>query len=279
MPAAVQKVPFGALVLHPGGIHHVALSAEKPRSYAVSRRRSTFAVTAAGSPDFDGRTTETEQDEFEAAMAAGRRMSLEGSIYVSSEVEVVVEELDDVDREAQRRASQAQFDVGEAEKPTEPVGHDWEAEDDGPSVDEPAAGDIANALPMAEGKKDIKLAGPVVDAANRSMKASEAPSKSSTPMSMATPSSVSTPLPAPFEVSPSSSHAPPQLASPHSPVIASAPLEPSPSTSSHTRVDKNMDVLRELRRIESAVPNRIEKVVARELEKHGALPGFFPAQE
>ncbi|GAA5965365.1 hypothetical protein JCM21900_006012 [Sporobolomyces salmonicolor] len=271
MPAAVQKVPFGALVLHPGGIHHVALSAEKPRSYAASRRRSTFAVTAAGapgSPDFDGRTTETEQDEFEAAMAAGRRMSLEGSIYVSSEVEVVVEELDDVDREAQRRASQAQFDVEEAETPTEAVGHDWEAEGDGPSVDEPAAGDIANALPMAEGRKDIKLVGPVVDAANRSMKASEAPSKSSTPVSMVMPSSVSTSLPAPFEVSPSSSHAPPQLASPHSPVIASAPLEPSPSTSSHGRVDKNMDVLRELRRIESAVPNRIEKVVARELEKH-----------
>ncbi|GAA5861626.1 hypothetical protein JCM1840_005212 [Sporobolomyces johnsonii] len=245
MPAAVQKVPFGALVLHPGGIHHVALSAEKPRAYSASRRRSTFAVApadAVGSPDLDagGRTTETEQDEFEAAMAAGRRMSLEGSIYVSSEVEVVVEELDDVDREAQRRASQVQFDFDEAA-------------DDKPSVDEPAAGDLANALPTGEGRKDIKLAGPVVNAAIRSMKASKAAPR---------------PLPAPFEVSPASGDASPQRPRPHSPVMTPAPLATSPSRSPHPRADKTSDVLRELRRIENAVPNRIEKVVARELEKH-----------
>lgn len=78
---AASKIRYGALAVHPGGVHHVALIADQPRHYAET------------APKHRSHDSDTSSD----GEGMARRMSLEGSIHVSSEVEVTVEEIDIVE--------------------------------------------------------------------------------------------------------------------------------------------------------------------------------------
>ncbi|GAA5989584.1 hypothetical protein JCM11641_002755 [Rhodosporidiobolus odoratus] len=108
LPTAVSaagKTSYEVLVSHPGGIDLVTLLAEKPRVYAVPPPADSPSPVGHGDLDagearggeeeLHGMGEEEEGDEWERAMAQGRRMSLEGSIYVESEVVVHVDERDD----------------------------------------------------------------------------------------------------------------------------------------------------------------------------------------
>ncbi|BGP58666.1 hypothetical protein JCM8202v2_006335 [Rhodotorula sphaerocarpa] len=78
---AASKIRYGALAIHPGGVHHIALIAEQPRHYVET------------APKHRSHDSDTSSD----GEGGPRRMSLEGSIHVSSEVEVTVEEIDVVE--------------------------------------------------------------------------------------------------------------------------------------------------------------------------------------
>ncbi|BGP35964.1 hypothetical protein JCM10296v2_007816 [Rhodotorula toruloides] len=263
---AGTKLRYGALVVHPGGVHHVALVAEHPR-----------AVLANGSSSSGSSHEEEEElDALDAAMEAGRRMSLEGSIYVSSEIEVCVDE-----------PETDEISLSVAVLPTPPVASDdhekklGEVVDENetplaltppvfsPSLqatqvaqhrhlalppdslsssDEHANGDLSNGLPAAstpvqEAVVDIcasptsgiKLAGPVVNAAIRSMKASKVPSGSGSPRTAA----------------------------------EKEKREVSANGDAEKEIDSGM-LVKELRRIEASLPVKIGKAVQKEVEKYAS---------
>ncbi|BGP44190.1 hypothetical protein JCM10449v2_008254 [Rhodotorula kratochvilovae] len=165
--AQAAKLAFGALVLHPRGLSHLGLVASPPRPPMHALPPASDAGT-----DDDG-------SEPDLAALAGRRMSLEGSIYVSSEVSVQVDEpeTDELSLKVAVSASPAPSPALALALPL-------------PSIDEPAGGDLGGglagartpiaALPSADGD-GIRLAGPVVNAAIRSMKARQAASASPSP--------------------------------------------------------------------------------------------------
>ncbi|GAA5875902.1 hypothetical protein JCM8547_001697 [Rhodosporidiobolus lusitaniae] len=279
IPTTVQatgKTNFNVLVSHSGGIDLVQLAAEKPREY---RRSVSGASTGAALPspmdapvalgDFPehahgerepgeedeaeehGHTDEDEADEFARAMAAGRRMSLEGSIYVSSEVEVHVdgpevedEELavlrlrpeDVVDREREDsgyahggvngwREQQEREREDEAERePETPVVRQFSTsilEQEQELQDEPALGDLgASGLPVTP---NVEVDAPL----------SVIPSSSSSTSAFLHQSQTATQSPPPRSIGAG-----------------------------------DVDIVRELRRMEQAFSVEISKVVKAELEKH-----------
>lgn len=194
---AASKIRYGALVVHPGGVHHVALIAEQPRQYATK-------VASKEPLSHDSDTSSDGEGQF------ARRMSLEGSIQVSSEVEVTVEEIQVVELEVeddevvvQTVLIAASVDEPEDEEddldqnPTTAEGTPRGSTTAMPAVSspcrpsaEPALGDLSNGLPAAStpiaelssaeaaaasssglGLADVKLSGPLVNAAIRNMKA------------------------------------------------------------------------------------------------------------
>ncbi|GJN94631.1 hypothetical protein Rhopal_007714-T1 [Rhodotorula paludigena] len=288
LPAGVRaasKLQYGALVVHPGGVHHVALAAERPRVYtpAAERDRAAgiafgFGTAASGGGQPVPDLSEIDEDEddgdgdakdaFAAALAAGRRMSLEGSIYVSSEVEVVVDEPETDEISLRVASSLADFRFDSSPAPLAPVLPHVDSVVLGnaqPSIDEPPLGDLSNGLggaltPVAlaspgvtpstlSASEGIKLAGPVVNAAIRSMKASKAAAASSATGAA-------------------------------SPALSTAAVKggSSPPASVGGGIETGLDglqssdsaLLKELRRIEAVLPGKIGKAVSRELEKHTA---------
>ncbi|GAA5988647.1 hypothetical protein JCM10908_003656 [Rhodotorula pacifica] len=202
---AASKIRYGALVVHPGGVHHVALIAEQPRQYAEI------------APKHRSHSSDTSSDGGDRAQ---RRMSLEDSIHVSSEVEVTVEEIQVVELEVQEvsgeevvqtilvAASVDEPDEGEEQQHTPaeatPRGSTTAippAPSPRPHGGEPALGDLSNGLPAAAtpiaelssaeaspipGLADLKLSGPLVNAAIRNMKATRSGSPATaTPASAA----------------------------------------------------------------------------------------------
>lgn len=237
---AASKIRYGALVVHPGGVHHVAMISEQPRQYAevAPKHRSHGSDT---SSDGEG--------------GGARRMSLEGSIHVSSEVEVTVEEIQVVELElgAEDDVVQSVLIAASVDEP-EDVEHLSPAEGTPrvattsmPAVSpprravaEPAMGDLSNGLPAAAtpiaelssaeasplppGLADVKLSGPLVNAAIRNMKATRSGSPAA---------------------------------------AASVPLGPAP-TGGAQRNGPN-----DLARFEQALPAKIAQIVQQELRKTG----------
>ncbi|GAA5831641.1 hypothetical protein JCM11251_000778 [Rhodosporidiobolus azoricus] len=262
--AAAGKTPFDVLVTHLKGIDLVQVVAEKPREYASASRSAAGGVTpsiagsfAFGNTNpfgvaqvnghdhaFDGRLpadpdrdhehndlyTDEDADEFDRAMAAGRRMSLEGSIYVSSEVEVCVEEPDHWEREhAEERGEHWDGDrKGREEAGMNGFGADNHPEDREASIDEPALGDL--------GAAGLTVT-PIVE--------------------VAPPHTASS-----FATAPSSPHSSFNL-HPHAP-----PKSPKRSASGSSLPQQEAEVIRELRRIEQGFRGEIGKIVRAELEKH-----------
>lgn len=185
---------MGALVMHPGGIHQVLFVQQKEASSAE----------AAEDPEEHG--------------AGSRRMSLESSIHVSSEVEVVVDEADPMALEVkvggagmhgdtaletgpaesltpstrERRGSMSlnikrepSITPIEEEPPTLPTPSGEQPiapeNDNSPTVDDEAdaSSTVPNATPL--NNREIKLSGSAVNAAIRSMKAKNKPSSAASP--------------------------------------------------------------------------------------------------
>ncbi|BGP11945.1 hypothetical protein JCM10049v2_007865 [Rhodotorula toruloides] len=265
---AGTKLRYGALVVHPGGVHHVALVAEHPR-----------AVLANGSSSSGSSHDEEEElDALDAAMEAGRRMSLEGSIYVSSEIEVCVDEpetdeislsvaisptppvvSEDHEKKLGEVVDQNETPLAltppvfspplQAVQATQEQRQLTPPSDSLPSSDEPANGDLSNGLPAAstpvqEAGGDIgasptsgiKLAGPVVNAAIRSMKASKVPSGSGSSRAGA---------------------------------AEKEKREVSANGDAEKEIDSGM-LVKELRRIEASLPVKIGKAVQKEVEKYAS---------
>ncbi|GAA6057937.1 hypothetical protein JCM3770_004443 [Rhodotorula araucariae] len=211
--APAAKVAFGALLLHPRGVSHLGLSAWRPRPAATALATASAAASDGGS-------------EPDLAALAGRRMSLEGSIYVSSEVSVQVDDPE---------TDELSLKVAVPPSPSPSLSPVLALS----LIDEPVGGDLGGGLTGARtpvagsagGGGDIdsiRLAGPVVNAAIRNMKARQAAS-----------------------------------ASP-SPPESSAPL----AAAATDKDRDGETVLRELRRIEAVLPGKIGNAVSRELEKH-----------
>ncbi|BGP28143.1 proteophosphoglycan ppg4 [Rhodotorula toruloides] len=267
---AGTKLRYGALVVHPGGVHHVALVAEHPCAVLAN------GSTSSGSSHEE----EEEMDALDAAMEAGRRMSLEGSIYVSSEVEVCVDE-----------PETDEISLSVAMPPTPPVDIEDHEKKLGEVVDEnatplagtppvfspslqavqaaqeqrqlalpsdslhssddSASGDLSNRLPAASTPvqdaggdvgvsptSGINVAGPVVNAAIRSMKASKVPSGSGSSRAAST--------------------APP-----------AEKEKREVSAKSDAEID-SVTLVKELRRIEASLPVKIGKAVQKEVEKYAS---------
>jgi hypothetical protein len=271
---AGTKLRYGALVVHPGGVHHIALVAEHPR-----------AVLANGSsPSGSSHGDAEELDALDAAMEAGRRMSLEGSIYVSSEVEVCVDEpeTDEISLsvavpptppvvpDTHEKKLGEVFDENDTPRASTPpvlspsLQSVQAAQEDCrsalscdtlPSSDEPATGDLSNGLPAASAPvqeagadgtgvspmSGIRLAGPVVNAAIRSMKASKVPSGSGYPR-----------------------------ATPAAPSVEKDKREVPAGSDAEQAIDSAL-LVKELRRIEVGLPGKIGKAVQKEVEKYGEL--------
>lgn len=222
-PAQSSSPSGGALVLHSQGIQHMTL-ATLPASSSTSKRGSLsapalspgkptlsnpFSSTRPTPPPTNGVVviapgdasrvsplssvpssppTESELDKY---LASGRRMSLEGSIHVQSEVEVEEERVDEVSWEFMRRASIPIVDVGspenengvvvDAERDDDDKKKDREVEevlrakrqqdkvgaapppqqnncDELGSIDEPVRGDIANASVLDPAAVSLNLA-------------------------------------------------------------------------------------------------------------------------
>ncbi|GAA5866981.1 hypothetical protein JCM3774_003744 [Rhodotorula dairenensis] len=238
---AASKIRYGALVVHPGGVHHVAIVAEEPRQYAEV------------APKHHSHDSDTSSDGEEGGGA--RRMSLEGSIHVSSEVEVTVEEIQVVELEFEVEEDNAVQGVLIAASVDEPE----EAEQLSPAegtprvattampaaspprraAAEPVLGDLSNGLPAAAtpiaelssaeaspipGLADVKLSGPLVNAAIRNMKATRSGSPAAS---------------------------------------TSAPLGPAPTGSAQRSAPND------LARFEQALPAKIAQIVQQELHKTG----------
>ncbi|GAA5849328.1 hypothetical protein JCM9279_006451 [Rhodotorula babjevae] len=293
----LPQLSFGALVLHPRGVSHVGLVGSVPRPPSRPPTPSTA-----------GTATDDDDEPHLAAMAtaAGRRMSLEGSIYVASEVSVRVDE-PETDELSLKVALPPVSSPSPLSSPprsaTEPGPRDAQlraASSFGsyslspPRAAEPALGDLGNGIsgartPVGEapsgsagagpdassssspsplfnvgsgggggGGERIRLAGPVVNAAIRSMKARQQHAASSA-----------------------------ALASPALSPIASAPTSVSGGDSGSEREQGQDQGLtagkekrreargqhgeagaRELRRLESSLPSKVATAVSRELDKH-----------
>ncbi|GAA6005398.1 hypothetical protein JCM11491_003629 [Sporobolomyces phaffii] len=355
----------GALVLHSQGIQHLALtplpassSSKRPSVSAApgpgpgpslsnpfaSSPLSTIPFPpaapgpsrlppATGEPDLSPTSTapSTPSDELDKYLATGRRMSLEGSIHVQSEVEVEEEQVDAVSWEFMRRASipigdddrdrrrgqdKVEPDVGrddqkdrevelvlQARRDNEGQVENGGAADDDRlgqgaglgSVDEPVKGDIANALALDaattnpssttdstptfshdfanhdpqelerpapeqhdQEDKEIKLSGPVVNAAIKSMKAKKSgggEAFSNTYKNYSNPSSVPG---SPSAVDPSRSILPP---TPSTPVAQTQSSGVSDSRGGASNADG-------WKRLETELPRSIEDRVSRQLERY-----------
>ena len=259
---AASKIRYGALVVHPGGVHHVALIAEQPRQYAA-----TEDIAPKDSLSHDSDTSSDGEGAF------ARRMSLEGSIHVSSEVEVTVEEIQVVELEVDEEVVvQTVLLAASVDEPDDDNDDDLEqipttAEGTprGPTTAmpavssprrpaaEPALGDLSNGLPAATtpvaelpsaeaaasassssgpGLADVKLSGPLVNAAIRNMKATRSGSPAA---------------------------------------VNATPLGPAPSAGAQRSGASDTA------RFEQALPAKISQIVQQELQKTGEL-GIFGLQ-
>ncbi|GAA5889760.1 hypothetical protein JCM6882_004314 [Rhodosporidiobolus microsporus] len=172
---------------------------------------------------------DSDADDFERAMAAGRRMSLEGSIYVSSEVEVCVEEPEHWEKEIE-------FTAGEMNGAPHPHPEDREE-----SVDEPAMGDLGAAgLPLTP---NVEVAPPPANAAS-----SSSPSRVGSNLSPSLAAVAALP--------------------PRSPKRAAGANSGGNGGGGANTPQQEAEVIRELRRIEQGFRGEIGKVVRGELEKH-----------
>ncbi|GAA5898092.1 uncharacterized protein JCM6883_000920 [Sporobolomyces salmoneus] len=324
----------GALVLHSQGIQHMSLpplpvssgaskrpsvsappplTSDKPSlSNPFSSDASTFPPSANArsvsphSPTPSSPPTDSELDRY---LEVGRRMSLEGSIHVQSEVEVEEERVDEVSWEFMRRASVPIVHEDEME----PNGVEEEEEekdrqveeilrarlekekvsvsaDELGSIDEPVRGDIANAsvfdpatlaTPSAEDQEillrprseeskpskeeEIKLSGPVVNAAIKSMKAATAakrtggeggPSFSNTYKNYSASATNQSP-----EADSSASTAFPV------PQTPTTPLAQSPRIGTGN-VQGGEKLLDEMKKLRNELPGSIEGIVSRQLETY-----------
>lgn len=252
---AANKIRYGALVVHPGGVHHVALIAEQPRQYAA-------AAEEVAPRDPLSHDSDTSSDG-EGAFA--RRMSFEGSIHVSSEVEVTVEEIQVVEPEVDEEVvvqtvllvasvDEPDDDDDDLEQiPTTAEGTPRGTTTAMPAVSsprrpaaEPALGDLSNGLPAATtpvaelpsaeaaaasspsgpGLADVKLSGPLVNAAIRNMKATRSGSPAA---------------------------------------VNATPLGPAPSAGAQRSEASDTA------RFEQALPAKIAQIVQQELQKTGEL--------
>lgn len=251
---AASKIRYGALVVHPGGVHHVALIAEQPRQYAAAAAEEVAPKDPSLSHDSD--TSSDGEGPF------ARRMSLEGSIHVSSEVEVTVEEIQVVELEVDEVVIQTVLLAASVDEPDDDDLEQSPTTAEGtprgsttampaaasspppPSrrlAAEPALGDLSNGLPAAStpvaelssaeaasssgpGLADVKLSGPLVNAAIRNMKATRS----------------------------------------GSPAAANAtPLGPAPTAATQRSGPS------ESARFEQALPAKIAQIVQQELQKKG----------
>ncbi|GAA5939557.1 hypothetical protein JCM3775_004860 [Rhodotorula graminis] len=288
----LPQLSFGALVLHPRGVSHIGLVGSVPRP-----------PSRAPTPSTAGTGTDDDDEPHLAAMAtaAGRRMSLEGSIYVASEVSVRVDEpeTDELSLKVALPPVSSPPPISSPTRSAEPGARDPPVVGGASSFGtyslspsraaEPALGDLGNGIsgartPVAEassgngvagagpgassspsplfnvgsggggGEQRIRLAGPVVNAAIRSMKARQQHAVSSA-----------------------------ALASPALSPIASAPTSASGGDSGSEREqvpgadkEKRREArgqhgevgARELRRLESWLPPKVATAISRELDKH-----------
>ena len=294
----LPQLSFGALVLHPRGVSHIGLVGSVPRPPSRPPTPSTA-----------GTVTDDDDEPHLAAMAtaAGRRMSLEGSIYVASEVSVRVDE-PETDELSLKVALPPVSSPSPLSSPPRSAGPGAREQPlllgaaasfgtyslSPPRAPEPALGDLGNGIsgartPVAEapsgsgsggagagpgtnsssspsplfnvgpgGGERIRLAGPVVNAAIRSMKARQQHAASAA-----------------------------ALASPALSPIASAPTSVSGGDSGSEREqgsaagtgkEKRREArgqhgeagARELRRLESSLPSKVATAISRELDKHCA---------
>ncbi|TNY22338.1 Proteophosphoglycan ppg4 [Rhodotorula diobovata] len=249
----VTTAAFGALVLHPRGVSHISLVGTLPR-----------ASSRPASPSTAGTTTDDDELGNLAALTAGRRTSLEGSIYVASEVSVRVDE-PETDELSLKAAVQPGGSSSPARSPVQgneaapPATEALALEPLLPkpladvAAQEPALGDLGNGIggartpvaelapsPASSGADGIRLAGPVVNAAIRSMKARQQQQQQQ--QQQAGPAS------------------PAALTSGENGAVAGKEREKD--------ADVESAVVRELRRIETVLPDQIGKAVSRELDKH-----------
>lgn len=256
----VTTAAFGALVLHPRGVSHISLVGTLPR-----------ASSRPASPSTAGTTTDDDELGNLAALTAGRRTSLEGSIYVASEVSVRVDE-PETDELSLKVAVQPGGSSSPARSPVQgneaapPATEALALEPLLPkpladvAAQEPALGDLGNGIggartpvaelapsPASSGADGIRLAGPVVNAAIRSMKARQQQQQQQQQAGPASPAA---------------------LTSGENGAVAGKEREKD--------ADGESAVVRELRRIETVLPDQIGKAVSRELDKHGALPVLPP---
>ncbi|GAA6035482.1 hypothetical protein JCM8097_000275 [Rhodosporidiobolus ruineniae] len=295
---AAGKTSFAVLVSRPGGIDLVHLAAERPREYRVppvpvrssslqldgallsslahSHGRASYPSDSDEHTDHDADVPFDDQDAFERAMAAGRRMSLEGSIYVSSEVEVTVEAPGSPELAAAAAAERRRIE--------------WERE-----REEREQGEVQALLARAAGVNGTATGSGGEDSATPTVAAflqqqQDQPQPSEHPedaqLSVDEPAlgdlgTAGLPATPNVELPPLSPHAPASSLSSTStsarPRTPSAPrLSLSPATSPAVTAGGGAgasgafeaEVLRELRRIEQGFKGEVGRVVRGELEKH-----------
>ncbi|GAA5935787.1 uncharacterized protein JCM15063_001804 [Sporobolomyces koalae] len=300
--AEIQTIEpqIGALVLHPQGIQHIALGQITAVPSIPSAPQSALVPidkeSASGPPPpTNGRpaletappdemTHDESSSELERYLATGRRMSLEGSIHVSSEVEIEEERVDPVSWEYMRRASvpipyEREFVADKVdcqnqitEEAEVGVPKSTAIERDSPDetvksgTTSTLALDTATSVPDTtcgleeDEAKEIKLAGPVVNAAIRSMKAA-AKKNTKEPFSNTHKNYSHSSSPGRSDLQEATSSNLPGTASPQQ----QQQLQSSTSTLAD---EKDAAVLEGLQRLETALPESIGALVGQALEKY-----------
>ncbi|GAA6009948.1 hypothetical protein JCM10207_002169 [Rhodosporidiobolus poonsookiae] len=292
VPPAVQaagKTALGALVCHPKGVDLVAFAAEGVREYRFGGSSAPLEQEGGQGYATDATDHDADADEFERAMAAGRRMSLEGSIYVSSEVEVCVEgpepDADGVGDEGWEEADEGEGD-GKTPRVREfgglgPVNGSSEHAD-GPGTETPTRAEARD----VDAVRGDGIAAPGENGTEAEKEEEEEHLEDTQP-------SVDEPalgdlgaagLPVTPNVAPSSSALFPSQAAAATTLSSLSPLSsaqlPLPTTPPRPRGARageaggspsaggEGEIVRELRRIEQGMKVEIGKIVRSELEKH-----------
>lgn len=250
---AASKIRYGALAIHPGGVHHIALIAEQPRHYVET------------APKHRSHDSDTSSD----GEGGPRRMSLEGSIHVSSEVEVTVEEIDVVEvvgagaegvkagENVVQTVLIAASSVDEPEEVEEGAGSGFVTAQGTPRT-------ATSAMPTVT-SSPAKAAEPALGDLSRGLTAATTPiSELSRPDAFAAPAT---------SVEPTEQD-------PHVLRRDMAGVPPVAATEGQKRpAPQDRDVRSELERIERDLPAKVADIVQRELEGQGEPPHMVYPRE
>ncbi|KAM0747291.1 hypothetical protein T439DRAFT_329039 [Meredithblackwellia eburnea MCA 4105] len=224
---------LSAICTHPGGVHQVTFNHKR-----------------------------CPENEFKSPVMGGsRRMSLEGSIHVQSEVVVEVDEgatgeMVVIDRVRSRSITSVKREPSVADIAEEDSEFPIVREDAAPPETSLEAGLFPNpaaptaVAPSSPSTRDIKLAGPVVNAAIKSMKAK-----------------------IPKTASPSTPHLEERTIKVESPdPVANAWATGNAGgvarKANKSNAEATAEVLREIKKLEESLPGKIGKAIQKEMDKH-----------